>query len=239
MPTELELRNMMPNKLKAYIGCKEGGAQHMDIVNTYNAIKPLPMGYRLKSTDAWCAATVSAMAAKCGFLDIVPAECSCVRQIALWQKMGRWVENDAYVPKVGDIIYYDWDDSGKGDNTGASDHVGIVCAVNGNNLRIIEGNKADTVGYRDIQVNGKFIRGYGIPDYAKKATKPVQEEVDPMAKFKDTKNSAFEPQIDRVSDLGWLKGYVDGSFKPDQAVTRGQLAAILDRVAESLGLYKK
>lgn len=232
---ELELRNLMANVLVPYLGCREGSAQHLDIVNTYNSIKPLPQGYKLKTTDSWCAASVSAAAAKCGFLDIIPAECSCPRQIALWQKMGRWVENDAYVPKVGDIIYYDWNDNGNGDCAGTADHVGIVCVVNGNNLRIIEGNYSDTVKYRDLKVNGRYIRGYGIPDYAKKATK----EVDPMAKFKDTAGNAFEQQIDRVSDLGWLKGYTDGTFKPDQAVTRGQLAAILDRIAVKLDLYNK
>ena len=34
------------------------------------------------------------------------------------QAMGIWQENDAYVPQIGDIIMYDWDDNGNGDNTG-------------------------------------------------------------------------------------------------------------------------
>lgn len=221
--TEKELRSMMPNKLKTYLGCKEGSSQHLDIINTYNAIRPLPQNYKLKTSDSWCAATVSAMAAKCGFLDIVPAECSCVRQIALWQKMGRWVENDAYVPKVGDIIYYDWDDSGKGDNTGASDHVGIVCGVSNGTITVIEGNKADSVEYRYIAVNGKFIRGYGLPDYARKATKEENEV------FTDIGNSAFKEDIEWGEKLGIAKGYADGTFKPNEPITRGQVLAILHR----------
>lgn len=185
--TEKELRNLMPNTLKGYLGCAEGSAKHRDIVNTYNSIKPLPRNYKLTTRDAWCAATVSAMAAKCGLLDIIPAECSCYYQVELWKKMGRWVENDAYVPKIGDIIYYDWQDDGKGDNKGVPDHVGIVCSVSGKTITSIEGNKNDTVAYRTITVNGKNIRGYGIPDYASKAEKIKQAstpktEVKPEAK---------------------------------------------------------
>lgn len=59
---------------------------------------------------------------------------------------------------------------------GVPDHVGIVCEVNGNTMQIIEGNLDDAVGYRTLQVNGHYIRGYGLPDYAKKAkamTKPA------------------------------------------------------------------
>lgn len=221
--TEKELRSMMPNKLKAYLGCKEGSSQHMDIVNTYNAIRPLPQNYKLRTTDSWCAATVSAMAAKCGFLDIVPAECSCPRQIGLWQKMGRWVENDAYKPKVGDIIYYDWDDSGSGDNKGTADHVGIVCSVDGNSFRVIEGNKSDTVAYRDMKVNGKGIRGFGIPDYAKKATKV--EEDDDMPRYQTIKDvpETYRAQVQDYIDRGIIKGKGNGILDLSEDLIRATI----------------
>ena len=45
--------------------------------------------------------------------------------------MGIFIENDSYVPKTGDIIFYDWADNGVGDNTGVPDHVGIVVTVSG------------------------------------------------------------------------------------------------------------
>jgi hypothetical protein len=85
--------------------------------------------------------------------------------IQLYKKAGRWQENDAYTPKRGDIIFYDWQDNGNGDNGGGSDHVGIVTEVNGGNITVIEGNISDKVGYRTLKVNGNFIRGYGLPDY--------------------------------------------------------------------------
>lgn len=191
--TETQLRQKYADTAIGYLGAVKGSAQHLDIVNTYNAIKPLPMGYKLKTSDAWCAATVSAMASKAGLLDIIPAECSCPRQIALWQKMGRWMEKDSYVPQTGDIIYYDWQDSGSGDNTGTADHVGIVCYVRNGAITVIEGNKGSPaqVGYRNIAVNGRYIRGFGLPNYASKATaapvapvtpKPVAKPAAPVSK---------------------------------------------------------
>ena len=120
----------------------------------------------MKYTDAWCATFVSAVSIKCGLTDILPTECSCGEMIALFKKLGEWIENDAHVPKPGDIIFYDWQDSGSGDNTGWPDHVGIVEAVSGSTITVIEGNKSDAVGRRTLQVGGKYIRGYGVPKYA-------------------------------------------------------------------------
>ena len=89
--------------------------------------------------------------------------------ITLFKKLGTWRENDAYTPVPGDVIFYDWDDGGKGDNTGNPDHVGIVTAASGTTVTVIEGNKGNAVGYRTMKINGKYIRGYGAPDYAGKA----------------------------------------------------------------------
>ena len=79
----------------------------------------------------------------------------------------------AYVPKPGDVIFYDWQDSGSGDNTGWPDHVGIVEAVSGSTITVIEGNKSDSVSRRTLQVNGKCIRGYGVPKYSSGSDDPA------------------------------------------------------------------
>lgn len=185
--TENELRNYYVNTAITYLGATRGSAKHTEIVNLYNSIKPLPVGYALKTADDWCAAFVSAMAQKCKLTDIIFPECGCNRMITLYKNKGRWVENDAYVPKVGDIIFYDWDDSGYGDNTNSPDHVGIVAEVSSKSFKVIEGNRGNKVAYRDMSVNGKYIRGFGIPDYASRADKIEQAstaktEVKPEAK---------------------------------------------------------
>ena len=166
---EKELRQNFVDAACSYYGLNETDGSHQIIVDLYNSIKPLPAGYRLSYTDAWCAAFVSAVAKKCGLLDIVFAECSCDRMIALFQKAGRWQENDGYKPQIGDIIFYDWGDGGAGNNTGSSDHVGIVVSVSGLTIKVVEGNISDRVGYRNILVDGKYIRGYGLPNFAGKA----------------------------------------------------------------------
>lgn len=150
---------------QSWIGKKESDGSHKSIIDLYNNYKPLARNYKVKYTDAWCATFGSAVAIKLGYTDIIPTECGCGEQIKLWQKLGCWVENDGYTPKAGDYIYYDWDDSGKGDNTGWSDHVGIVEKVSNGEITVIEGNYNNTVGRRVIKVNAKYIRGYGVPKY--------------------------------------------------------------------------
>ena len=90
--------------------------------------------------------------------------------IAAFKRMGRWQESDAYRPAPGDCIFYDWQDSGKGDNTGAPDHVGMVERISGEVITVIEGNYSDSVKRRTIPVNGRYVRGYGLPDYASMTT---------------------------------------------------------------------
>lgn len=158
-------RSAVVKQAQSWIGCKESDGSHKKIIDVYNSHKPLARGYKVKYTDSWCAAFVSAVSIKCGYTAIIPTECSCPQMIELFKDLGEWVENDAYKPSAGDIILYDWNDSGSGDNTGTPDHIGIVEKVSGNTITVIEGNKGDAVARRTIQVNGVTIRGYGVPKY--------------------------------------------------------------------------
>ena len=167
-------------QMQAWVGLKESDGSHKKIIDIYNTIRPLPRGYKLTYWDAWCAGTVSAAAKACGALDIIPAECSCPYMISQAQKMGIWVEADNHVPAPGDIIMYDWQDSGSGDNRGGADHVGVVEKVSGNDMTIIECNYSDSVKRRSLQVNGRYIRGYIVPKFdADTATE--DEPVAPVA----------------------------------------------------------
>ena len=168
--TEKEIRAKVVEVAKSWYGCKESNGSHKPIIDLYNSCKPLARGYAVKYTDAWCATFVSAVAIKAGLTDIIPRECGCGEYIKLAKNMGIWVENDAYVPQSADIILYDWDDNGVGDNTGNPDHIGIVVSVSGSTIKVIEGNMSNAVGYRNLAVNGKFIRGFVTPKYSSKAT---------------------------------------------------------------------
>ena len=162
MPTT---RNKIIAQAQAWIGCKESDGSHKKIIDTYNSHTPLARGYKVSYTDAWCATFVTACAIKCGATDIIPKECSCNKMIELFKNLGSWVESDAYVPTTGDIIFYDWEDTGAGDNVGVSDHVGFVEKVSGDTITVIEGNYNNACQRRTLKVNARYIRGYGVPKY--------------------------------------------------------------------------
>ena len=69
----MKTREAYINKFKPYLGINA-----KTIIDIYNTIWPLPNGYK----DAWCEATVSAVAYALGYQDIIPLECSCGRMVA-------------------------------------------------------------------------------------------------------------------------------------------------------------
>lgn len=168
--------------LEQYIGIKEGSAGHKAILKVFND-SGLCSRYKMTVNDAWCATAVSAAFIASGLSSILPCvECSCEYMINLAKKAGIWIENDSYVPSTGDVILYDWQDNGVGDCTGWSDHVGIVKSVSNGVIHVIEGNKSNTVGNRDISVNGRYIRGFITPKYAVSTPNTEKKSVSEIAK---------------------------------------------------------
>lgn len=150
-------------------GLRESDGSHMRVIEVYNAIRPLPRGYKMTATDPWCAAFVSAVGAACGLTDIILPECACDPMITTYKAAGRWMEADDYEAQPGDMIFYDWQDSGVGDCVGSSDHVGVIVQYDGYFYTVVEGNKSDMVALRTIAHNGRYIRGFAVPDYAGRA----------------------------------------------------------------------
>ena len=225
--TETELRQKVAATAIKYFGCNEKDGSHRKIIDCYNSHKPLARGYAMKYTDAWCATFVSAVSIELGLTDIMPTECGCPGMIALYQKLGRWQENDAYTPKPGDVIFYDWQDGADyaaSDNKGSPDHVGIVVSVSGGVITVIEGNKNDAVAFRTVKVNGRYIRGYGLPNYSSKVTadKPASGSATVTKKkcpyAEPTKNLRYGAKGNGVKWVQWhLNQYgekltVDGAF---------------------------
>jgi len=144
---------------KAWHGKKESDGSFKEIVDVFNSAAKEKAGYSWR----WCAEFISAIGIKIG-ADF-PISASCGEQIKMWKKMGCWVEDDAYVPTPGDVVYYDWDDNGKGDDTTGHDHTGMVIEVSGSKFTVEEGNKKDAVGTRTMSINGQYIRGFAVPKY--------------------------------------------------------------------------
>lgn len=224
--TEHQLRSNVVSIMEGWVGWSESNKKHRKIVDIYNRHKPLAGGYKVKYTDAWCATTVSAAFIEAGLTDIGFTECSCSRMIELYKTKGRWIERDSHVPKIGDLIMYDWGDTGFGENVGAPEHVGMISAIDGDKLTVIEGNKHQAVGYRTMKVNGRYIRGYCVPDYASKASKPSK----PAAS-----NSSTYSQKDFIKDIQSAFGAtVDGIAGPETLGKTMTVSAILNRKHESV-----
>lgn len=175
-------RKAMIDTMNSLVGLNEKDGSFKVIIDTYNKLRPAG-SYKMKYTDAWCACTVSTCALVNNMADIIPIDVSCGKMIEKAKKMGIWVENDAFVAQPGDIIMYDWGDSGKGDCTGWPDHVGLVVDTDGTTMNIVEGNKSERVGTRKLKYNSKNIRGFIVPKYADGATqtpKPVTPKTESL-----------------------------------------------------------
>lgn len=215
------------SQARSWLGCKESDGSHKKIIDFYNAHKPLARGYKVKYTDAWCATFVSAVAIACGYTDIIPTECGCGEMVKLFQKMGCWMEADDYAAEPGTIIFYDWQDTGTGDNTGWPDHVGIVESVSGTTITVIEGNYSNSVKRRYITVNGKNIRGYGVPKYDKEPAeaKPEAEMVSVLLPqlYKGCEGNS----VKSLQQLLIAKGYSCGNAGDDGIFGSDTDAAVL------------
>lgn len=207
---------------KGWLGYNERDKSHRKIIDLYNKHTPIARGYKVKYTDAWCATFVSAVSIEAGLTGIMPTECSCAKMIELYKKLGRWVENDAYKPKVGDIVMYDWQDNGVGDNVGNPDHVGIVTKVSNGTITIIEGNIDNAVGYRALVVNGKFIRGYCCPDYESKDGQKREDAIDVTIK-----NAIEDINMDSPD-------YWEAVLRGKKTATAGTVKALMDKYHNAL-----
>lgn len=184
MSTETENRKRIVNVAKSHIGTVGGSSNHADILHFFNSVKP--QGYTAHKSDPWCAEFVSACAIQSfGKKDAVtyfPLSASCPRMVVEAKAKSIFVERDSYVPKKGDWILYDWDDSGKGDNKNSPDHVGMVEKVKDGVITVIEGNKHNKVARRTINIDGKGIRGFVTPHYERIQTKITLKSNSEIAK---------------------------------------------------------
>lgn len=89
---------------------------------------------------------------------LVPKFAGCVDGANWFKSNGKW-QDRTYEPKVGDIIFFDWE----GDGT--TDHVGIVEKCENGTVYTVEGNSGDACKQRQYAVGSSNIYGYGIPAY--------------------------------------------------------------------------
>lgn len=61
-----------------------------------------------------------------------------------------------------------------------------------------------------------------------------RSNVEIKSDFNDISGHWAENEIRRAASLGWIKGYADGSFKPDQNITRAEAASMINRMLHRL-----
>lgn len=163
------------NEAKKWLGANKWGARHKQIIDGYNAVRPLPRGYAVQYSDDWCDTFVSFVAVKAGAKDLIGRECGVERHKDIFKSKGIWL--GLVRPRVGDVIIFNW----SGNRGGWGNHIGYVASVAGDRITTIEGNTTvngqSTVAYRSYSWNSVYIQGYARPRYAEGSQTPKIELV--------------------------------------------------------------
>ena len=146
------------------VGVRGGTAAHHQLVNDYNSVKPLPVGYAVKTTDDWCDIFVTTVFQREGLSGLIGRECGVERHTQIFKRLGIWNENGASTPKAGDIITFNWDQNSQ-PNNGFADHIGIVESVSNGIIHTIEGNSNNQVRRNTYRIGHGNIRGFATPRY--------------------------------------------------------------------------
>ena len=93
------------------------------------------------------------------------------------------------------------------------------------NVGILKGRTADT-----FVPNAPITRA----EFAAICSRFDQSNVEIKSDFNDISGHWAEKEIRRAASLGWIKGYTDGSFKPDQNITRAEAASMINRMLHRL-----
>lgn len=146
--------NILSDIAVSFLGANENKKKY--IIDYYNEncidyIKP-SRKYKMQYDDEWCAAFTSVVAHKAGLLsNEFPYEISVYEQCKIAKERTQYFKG-ASVCSVGDLIVYDWF------GNGGYNHVGIITDINSRYLKVIEGNKGDTVDFRTVKRRSRVIK---------------------------------------------------------------------------------
>ena len=117
----------------------------------------------------WCCCYVSWCANECGYIEkgIIPKFAACDNGINWFKEKNQWHDRgEGYYPIIGDIIFFFFFYE-KGNQSGISDHVGIVTRTDITNRTIytIEGNTSNKCAERMYSLDDVQVMGYGSPKY--------------------------------------------------------------------------
>ena len=163
-----------------YVGCVQYDERHRRIIDIYNSHIPRARGYKMSYSDEWCAAFASGVYIEAGYADYFPLEVGCGKMVDKAKEMGIWVEDDNFVPSIGDGLMYNFDGKPGEETDHGADHVGLVVYVADGKIHTVEGNMGNGYcGTRTLAVGDEWIRGFihvKLPEDPEPPTPPVPPE---------------------------------------------------------------
>ena len=116
-------------------------------------------------------------------------------------------------PDAGDLLVW---------GSGPYGHVAVAGAVEGDHLRIYEQNGANLEGMRTLALKTNSGKVWVDEDGVIGWIKPLQPTT-----FTDIGSSPYRQAIESLAQAGIIKGFGDGTFRPDSAVIRQQFAKMI------------
>lgn len=124
--------------------------------------------------------------------------------------------------KKGDLVLFSWSKGGY--YAAEADHVGILKANHSNWMDTIEGN-VDDGKVLARERNHVYVVGCIRPKFETPKAGPFTDVDESTPHYADIK---------WMKDMGIAKGYADGTYRPDSALTRADAAAFLHRLYEAV-----
>lgn len=127
--------------------------------------------------DEWCAMFVAWCANQAGIsTDIIPKMAHVPSIVVSYQNIGRYYysysQGGTTEPQVGDLyIHSDIEE----DYYPSPDHIGIIVAVDSNNIYTVEGNWSKRVVQRTVSKNDETFVGFIRPAYTSSYTTPIYD----------------------------------------------------------------
>lgn len=116
--------------------------------------------YGFASRVDWCSIFVSWVANQAGISENIIPKFARASVGASWFMNNSLFRGRDYVPREGDLIFFDWD------YNGISDHAGYVRYADGGTVYTVEGNTLnDDCSTHSYPMNSAYILGYGTPNY--------------------------------------------------------------------------
>lgn len=159
------------NQARAMLGVSQYSQGHQRLINEYNSVVPVPVGYLVNADDDWCDVFVTTMFDRVSASHLIGRECGVERHIAIFKQLGIWIEDGSTTPRIGDIITFSWRTNSQPNNSWG-DHIGIVESVTNGVITTIEGNSNRQVRRNTYPVGHGNIRGFARPKYGQESSVP-------------------------------------------------------------------